>query len=153
MGMSHVVFCVLLVMGVRTTSAFADAIADFDLKSSIQGIPNMVKGNLKRLRTGCGQMWDNGKAAGIVKKRVASGGASLSFAELQLLRRSGEDTSKLMRAGFLWLFAPELVPVMLYFYPRALPSTFESEEGRERRRGTLARMRTTAALELLSLHV
>ena len=124
--------------------------ADFDLKATVRGFPGMVRDNLRVFRTGTRQMWLNGKAAGVVRKRVAAGGDPLNYAELQLLRRSGEDTAKLLRAGALWIFAPELFPVLLYFYPRALPSTFESESGRERRRGTLARMRTTAALELLA---
>jgi len=125
-------------------------VADFDLKATVRGFPGMVRDNLRVFRTGTRQMWLNGKAAGVVRKRVAAGGDPLNYAELQLLRRSGEDTAKLLRAGALWIFAPELFPVLLYFYPRALPSTFESESGRERRRGTLARMRTTAALELLA---
>eukprot|EP00966_Prymnesium_polylepis_P136695 3158525-Prymnesium_polylepis.1 len=39
---------------------------------------------------------------------------------------------------------------MLYFYPRALPSTFESERGAERRHATLCRARATATLQLLA---
>ena len=38
---------------------------------------------------------------------------------------------------------------LLYFYPRALPSTFESAEGRDKRQTSIARMRTAAALQLL----
>ena len=121
-----------------------------DLKASMSNMPAMIRDNVKRFQVGTKQMWLNGKAAGVVRRRVERGGEALSYAELQLLRRSGEDTFKLLRAGAMWLVAPELFPVLLYFYPRALPSTFETETDRERRRGTLARMRTAAALELLS---
>lgn len=140
----------LLVLTPFTAAAFTDGLADFSLKDTVRNMPGMLKDNVRRFRVGCGEMWVNGKAAGVVRQRVQSGGSALNYEELQLLRRSGEDTAKLLKAGALWLFAPELFPVLLYFYPRALPSTFETEAGRERRRGTLARMRTTSALELLA---
>ena len=46
--------------------------------------------------------------------------------------------------------APELFPAMLYFNPRSIPSTFESEAGRAKRYDSMARKRTRAALDLLS---
>ena len=140
----------LLLAACCATGAFTDALQDFDLKSTVSGIPGMIKSNIQRFNLGTRQMVRNGKAANVVRRRVDAGGEAINYAEVQLLRRSGEDTAKLLRAGMLWLFAPELFPVLLYFYPRALPSTFETEAGRERRRGTLARMRTTSALELLA---
>lgn len=140
----------LLASSVTRSSAFGDDHMVQDLKASMSNMPAMIRDNVKRFQVGTKQMWLNGKAAGVVRRRVERGGEALSYAELQLLRRSGEDTFKLLRAGAMWLVAPELFPVLLYFYPRALPSTFETETDRERRRGTLARMRTAAALELLS---
>ena len=43
------------------------------------------------------------------------------------------------------LTKPLTMANLLYFYPRALPSTFETDAGRDKRRGTMARARTTAA--------
>ena len=102
------------------------------------------------MRVGTKQMWVNSKAAGSVKKRVTACGIPLNYAELQLLRKSGEDTTKLLQAGVMWLVAPELIPAMLYFYPRALPSTFESTEGCAKRHATLCRLRASATLQLLA---
>lgn len=122
----------------------------FNVGEAIRGIPGMVKSNFAQFKTGCGQMWQNSKEAGRIRKSVREDGATLSYAQLQLLRNSGTDTTKLLQAGFVWLFCPELFPALLYFNPKAIPSTFESEKGATKRRDSLARMRTKAALELLT---
>jgi hypothetical protein len=146
----RVLRALLLVAAAVPSHGFVGGDGDFNLGTAVRGIPGAIKSNLKRFRSGCGEMWVNSKRAKVVRQAVLQDGRELTYADLQLLRRSGEDFSKLVQAGFLWLFAPELVPAMLYFYPRAMPSTFETDQGREKRRGTLARMRTTAALELLA---
>ena len=127
-----------------------DAIGDFNLGDTIKGLPGQMRGSLRQFRVGTKQMWVNSKAAGSVKKRVTACGIPLNYAELQLLRKSGEDTTKLLQAGVMWLVAPELIPAMLYFYPRALPSTFESTEGCAKRHATLCRLRASATLQLLA---
>jgi len=122
-----------------------------DLGATIRGLPSAVRNNLRQFRIGTRQMWVNGKEAGLIKTRLkVTSGATVTYSELQLLRKSSEDTSKLMRAGLVWLVAPELIPAMLYFYPRALPSTFESERGATRRHATLCRTRATATLQFLA---
>jgi len=138
-----------LVFACCLSLAAAD-LADFDLGATIKGLPGAMRSNFRQFKVGTRQMWLNGKAAGVVNKRVKAGGAPVSYNELQLLRKSGEDTTKLVQAGIVWLVAPELIPAMLYFYPRALPSTFESERGAERRHATLCRARATATLQLLA---
>ncbi|KAL1529901.1 hypothetical protein AB1Y20_000829 [Prymnesium parvum] len=125
-------------------------LADFDLGATIKGIPGAVRSNFRQFRVGTKQMWTNGKAAGAVKKRLKAGGDPLSYSEFHLLRKSSEDTGKLIQAGVLWIVAPELIPVMLYFFPRALPSTFESDQGAQKRYATLCRARATATLSLLT---
>jgi hypothetical protein len=141
----------LVVLAAASASGtFIPGAEDFNLGDAVRGLPGSIKSNLRRFRSGCGEMWDNSKQAKLVQRSVMNDGHALSYAELILLRQSSEDFSKLLRAGAIWLFAPELLPAMLYFYPRAMPSTFESEEGRDRRRGSLARMRTTSCLELLA---
>ena len=138
---------VVLAACVAHTHAFGDG--DFNPGQFVRGIPGMVKSNWQQFRSGTSLMWQNGKAASAVKKRVRLNGDALAYSELQLLRKNGEDTGKLMQAGFVWIFVPELFPALLYFYPRALPSTFESEAGRTKRHATLTRLRTVACLELL----
>ena len=129
--------------------AFMDGMDDFNLGTMVKGFPGMVKKNWQQFTAGSGKMWQNGKAAGVVKKRIKTAGFStIEYSELQLIRRSGEDTGKLVQAAFVWLFVPELFPALLYFYPKALPSTYESEAGRDKRFASLARMRTPR-LELL----
>lgn len=130
---------------------------DFNVGTAIKSLPKTIKTSLSQFKQGTGQMWRNSKEASAIRKRVAqlspvpAGPAdALTYGELVLLRKAGEDTMKLLQAGAVWLFVPELFPAMLYFYPRALPSTFESEQGREKRHGTLARMRTRSAFELLA---
>ena len=139
----------LVLVAMLVCHAAAD-LGDFDLGATIKGLPGAVKSNFRQFKIGTKQMWVNGKAAGVVKKRVQAGGAPVSFAEQQLLRKSSEDTTKLIQAGVVWLVAPELIPAMLYFYPRALPSTFESEKGAAKRHATLCRVRATATLQLLA---
>ena len=130
--------------------AFMDGMDDFNLGTMVKGFPGMVKKNWQQFTAGSGKMWQNGKAAGVVKKRIKTAGFStIEYSELQLIRRSGEDTGKLVQAAFVWLFVPELFPALLYFYPKALPSTYESEAGRDKRFASLARMRTSSCLELL----
>ena len=74
---------------------------DFDLGATIKGLPGAVRSNFRQFKVGTKQMWANGKAAGVVKSRVKAGGAPVTYAELQLLRKSGEDTTKLVQAGKL----------------------------------------------------
>ena len=140
-----------------TPLAFVDA-GEFNLGDTIKGLPTTIKNSFRQFKAGTGQMWRNGKEASAIRKRVAtlqppakSAGDALSFSELVLLRKAGEDTLKLVQAGAVWLFIPELFPALLYFYPRALPSTFESEAGRTKRHGTLARMRTRSAVEYATI--
>ena len=133
-----------------TPLAFIDGAQDFNLGDTIKGLPGMIKSNWRQFKMGTGAMWKNSKASSALRKRVrAEGGDILGYPELQLLRKSSEDTSKLVQVGFVWIFLPEMFPALLYFYPRALPSTFESDEGRAKRHASIARMRTTACLELL----
>lgn len=141
---------VALAFAVLCASSVHGFTEDFNPKAFVASVPGMVRSNLRIFRQGVGQMWENGKSAKAVRLSTRKDGHALTYAELQLLRRAGEDTRKLVQAGALWLFAPELFPVLLYFYPRALPSTFETDKGREKRLGTLARMRTTSALEFLA---
>ena len=88
--------------------AFVGALEDFDLKQTVADLPKTVRTSLSRFRAGCGEMFANNKRAKVVRQRLAAAPAAspLTYAELQLLRRSGEDFSKLLRVGFLWLFAP-----------------------------------------------
>jgi hypothetical protein len=123
---------------------------DFNLGEAVRGIPTMVKNGFNQFKAGSGQMWQNGKAAKVVRQRIKEQGGSLSYDEYMLLRRSTDDTGKLVQAGFVWLFAPDLFPFFLYSYPNALPSTFESEQGRDKRYGTMTRARTRAALDFLA---
>ena len=132
--------------------AFVDG--EFNIGDTIKGLPTTIKNSFRQFKAGMGQMWRNGKEASAIRKRVAAlqppatnPADALSFTELVLLRKAGEDTLKLVQAGAVWLFIPELFPALLYFYPRALPSTFESEAGKAKRHGTLARMRTRSAVE------
>jgi len=125
-------------------------VGDFDLGATIKGLPGTVKNSLRQFKVGTGAMWVNSKEAGKVKKRVKAGGPLPSYGEQLLLRKSDEDTTKLIQAGVMWLAAPELIPAMLYFYPRALPSTFESSEGCMKRHATLCRLRASATLQLLA---
>jgi len=158
MGRDKMLLPFLLCLGSTIPAAAAmEAMGDFNLGDTIRGLPNTIKSSLSTFKRGTGQMWRNGKEAGLIKKKVAAmqpppagPGDALSYSELVLLRKSGEDTLKLVQAGAVWLFVPELFPALLYFYPRALPSTFESEQGRAKRQGALARMRTRAAFELLA---
>lgn len=122
---------------------------DFDLGKTVRGFPAACKTNFARFRTGTGQMWVNHKAANVVKRSVKKEGHLLSYGELQLIRHAGEDASKLLQASVLWLFAPELLPALLYFNPKALPSTFETEKGREKRHASMVRMRGATVVELL----
>ena len=137
----------------RGGAAAAAALEVFgtDVGEAIRGAPGYVRKSLRQFRTGISGMWTNSKASGEVKKRLRQkGGAPATYSELVLLRKAGEDTGKLLQVGFLWLAAPEFVPALLYFSPRALPSTFESAEGRLKRYGTMGRLRVQAALDLFT---
>ncbi len=93
------------------SSGGAAFLEDFNLGESIKGIPGAVKRSLGTFRSGTGQMWSNGKIAGTIKKRVRREGYLANYGDIQLMRNSREDTSKLLQAGFLWLAAPELLAV------------------------------------------
>lgn len=130
---------------------------DFNIGDSIRGLPKTIRSSLSQFKQGSGKMWQNGKAASAVRKRIAQqqpqpadSADAVSYAELLLLRKAGEDTQKLIQAGAIWIFVPELFPALLYFFPRALPSTFESDAGKAKRHGTLARGRTRSAIDLLA---
>ena len=138
-----------LVAALLLVSPAAAGLEDFNLGDAIRGAPGAIKNSFGTFKRGTGAMWRNSKEAGLIKKRVSRTGCPPSYEEAQLIRRSGEDTSKLVQAGITWLVAPELIPAMLYFFPRALPSTFESEQGREKRHASMCRMRASATLELL----
>lgn len=122
----------------------------FDAVGFAKGIPGMVKGQLRTFRTGVSGMWRNYKEAGAIRKRVKQTGVPATYPELVLLRKSGEDQGKFLQAGVLWLAAPELLPALLYFFPRSIPSTFEGEAGRAKRYATMSRLRAKALLEILT---
>ena len=129
--------------------AFLD-LDEFDPVAAVKGIPGTVRDNLRIFRAGTGAMWRNRKAASVVRKRVKQGGAAASYSELLLLRKSGDDAQKLLQAGVVYLAVPELLPAMLYFFPRSLPSTFETDQRRARRYETIGRLRSKAVLQLLT---
>lgn len=123
--------------------------AEFDLVQSVKNLPNAVRKNMCQFRDGTGQMWSNHKLATAVKKRVRQGGDPLSYHELQLLQKSSEDTGKLFQAAALWIVAPELIPALLYFFPRALPSTFETTSAAKKRQESCFRARAIVTLKFL----
>ena len=123
---------------------------DFNAGEFVKGLPGMIKSNLRTFRTGTSTMYKNWGAARQIQQAALKGGTELSYSDLVLIRRTGEDTNKFLMSGFIWMAAPELFPAMLYFNPRSIPSTFESEAGRAKRYDSMARKRTRAALDLLS---
>lgn len=116
----------------------------------VRNIPSMLKSNLKTFRVGTSTMWKNWGAAKEVQRAVLADSSRLSYSDLILIRKSKEDTNKFLFSGFIWMAAPELFPAMLYFNPRSIPSTFEGENGRQKRLNSMVRMRTKSALDLLS---
>jgi len=108
-----------------------------------------MKNSLRTFRTGTSAMWVNNKQARVIKRRLKATGDLTSYPEVVLMRKSSQDTSKLLQAGFVWLAAPELLAVSLYFFPRMIPSTFESAEGREKRYRQIAQLRAKATLGFL----
>ena len=94
---------------------------------------------------------DELEGVGRVKKRLRHHrGAPATCSSVAAAGEQGEHGQARLQVGFLWLAAPEFVPALLYFSPRALPSTFESAEGRLKRYGTMGRLRVQAALDLFT---
>lgn len=121
-----------------------------EIKAGIQSVPGMVKGGLSRFRTGVSGMWRNYGEAGRIRKRVKKTGVPATYSEVVLMRRSGEDASKFLQVAVLFLFAPELIPASLYFFPRIVPSTFETDDGRVKRFQSMGRQRNKALLSMLA---
>jgi len=113
-------------------AAFLD-MDEFNAVEAIKSVPGLMKGNFRIFKTGTGAMWRNRKAAAAVRVRHKQQGEEPTYPELLLLRKSADDTQKLVQAGFIYLAVPELLPAMLYFFPRAIPSTFETDARRARR--------------------
>jgi len=133
--------------------AVADAHAQlyaFDAVGAVKGLPGTVRTSLRQFRTGVSGMWRNYGEARRVRKRAKASGEPFTYPELVLLKTSGEDTSKFLQVGVMWMAAPELVPAVLYFFPRSVPSTFESEQGRRKRYNALSRNRAKALVKLLT---
>lgn len=121
-----------------------------EIKAGIASVPGMMKGGLSRFRTGISGMWSNYGEAGRIRKRVKKTGEPATYREVVLMRRSGEDASKFLQVAVLFLFAPELIPASLYFFPRIVPSTFETADGRVKRFQSMGRQRNKALLSMLA---
>jgi len=117
--------------------------------TAIRDIPQTTGAAFKKFRMGMGGIRNNWRAAGTIRKRVKQGGALTTLQEVTLLRKQGEDSMKLLQAGFVYLTVPEMATLMLCINPKMLPSTFEGDEGRLNRWRQLQRMRTSAVMQLL----
>lgn len=142
----------LLLLGLAQGASGAAAfLEDFNVGDAIKGVPGMMRNNFHTLTTGTQALWRNRKVAAVLRKKHKSEGAMPTYPELLLLRKSADDTQKLIQAGMVYLILPEALPAMLYFFPNCLPSTFESETRRGKRYDTLLRLRTKAVLDLAVL--
>jgi hypothetical protein len=137
-----------LTQGAWGAAAFLDELSEFNMVDAVKGAPGMIRDNFRIFKTGTGAMWNNRKAAAVVRKQHKSAGARPTYPELLLLRKSSDDTQKLVQAGIIYIVVPELLPAMLYFFPRSIPSTFETAERRGRRYDTLVRLRAKAVLDM-----
>lgn len=135
----------LLLLSCLTEAAFLD---EFDPAAAVKGLPGAMRDNFRIFRVGIGAMWNNRQAAGAVRKRLAQGCEPVAYPDLLLMRKSADDSQKLLQAGLIYLVMPEVLPAMLYFFPSSLPSTFETDKGRAKRHDTLVRLRAKAVLQL-----
>ena len=116
----------------------------------IKSVPGMVRSSLRQFRTGISGMWNNFGEVRRIQKRVKQTGVPASYPELLLIRKSGEDTTKFLQTGTVWFVAPELFCAALYFFPRLVPSTFETDAGRAKRYRAMSRLRTKSVVKLIT---
>lgn len=123
-----------------------------DVKSFVRQIPGEVQSYWRRGKKGTGALLANRRKANVLRQDALKRGglSALSYPDLQVLQKSGEDVGKAVKSGLLFWFAPQLFYLYLFSNPKSLPSSFETPEGRERRYSALARVRTPATFELLS---
>ena len=73
----------LSLLPATAAGAFIDT-SDFNVKDAIRGLPGMIKSNWNQFKTGTSLMWQNGKAAKLIRQRVRASGDGLTYAEMQL---------------------------------------------------------------------
>ena len=116
----------------------------------VKGLPGQVRKSLRRFRTGVGGMWNNYGEVRRIKKGLRQTGEMATYPQLLLIRKTGEDTTKFVQAGAIWLALPELFPLALYCFPRLIPSTFETDASRAKRYRAMSIGRTKAVTKLLT---
>lgn len=124
----------------------------YDVKPAevLKGLPGQVRKSLRRFRVGVGGMWNNYGEVRRIKKGLRQTGESATYPQLLLMRKTGEDTTKFIQAGAIWLAVPELFPLALYCFPRLIPSTFETDASRAKRYRAMSIGRTKAVTKLLT---
>jgi len=128
--------------------------ARYGVEGYVRQIPGEVRSLWRRGKKGAGDLLANRKKASELRTGALKRGGlpALSYPDLKVLDKSGEDSGTALRNGLTFLFAPRFFFLNLLCNPnaKALPSSFETPEGRERRYSALARARTPATFELLT---
>jgi hypothetical protein len=92
----------------------------------IKSIVSSIGSTLTTARKSTTQLYRNHKLTSNIRSRHKSSPSSISYEEFSLMRRNEQDRWKVLNVLSLLVFASDIAPYAIMFYPRMLPSTFDA---------------------------
>ena len=92
----------------------------------IKSVLTSIGSTLTTARKSTTQLYRNHKLTSSIRTRHKSEPASISYEEFSLMKRNEQDRWKVLNVLSLLVFASDVAPYAIMFYPRMLPSTFEA---------------------------
>lgn len=141
MAMSHVSVVVALFMACLGVASGSSAV--------LVAPPALKQNPVAELRRSTTQLWTNFQACQLVRKEKKAG-AVVDYNMHYTLKRGAMDRTKLFQLVWVASAAKWSTPLIAYFFPSMLPSTFETASACKTRLDQSSTLRRSALLELLA---
>lgn len=109
-----------------------------------------VGAGFARLRQSSIELYHNQKESIALRKQRKESPESITFDLHHKLTQAGVDFGKILSLTWLTIYARWYTPVTVYFFPDMLPSTFESDAMRSKKRNERAMKQRNAVLETVA---
>jgi len=118
----------------------------------IKKLPALIWHGLVHTWLGFKMLWLNSRSSVAILFRKMTG-QKIEYREQRLLTRTGSDLLKLIPFSFFIIvpFAEFLLPIALHLFPKLLPSTFETEEQKEKTLKDMQEIRMRISKEIKTL--
>ena len=93
----------------------------------IKSLFTSVATTLSGARKSTTQLYTNYKLVSSIRSRYSTSPSSITYEEYSLMTRGVQDRWKILNVMSLLIFASDVAPYALMFYPKMLPSTFDAK--------------------------